>query len=140
MTAETLLNHLHKVHNKGSGKWVACCPSHEDKTPSLAVTELSDGHILIHCFAGCSPEEVLASVGLQMTDLFPDTDQHSFDDSPPSWRRPKRETRGESEVIKIQLRYLTADAMIDGGHRFTPAEKNQIIEDRSYLKMVGKLP
>jgi DNA primase len=34
------------------------CPAHDDRTPSLSVSEGPDGRLLTHCFAGCSPERV----------------------------------------------------------------------------------
>ncbi len=49
----------------------ACCPAHRDTNPSLSVTELSDGKILLHCHAGCSTEEVLAAVDLDFSHLYP---------------------------------------------------------------------
>ena len=72
MTIDNLLNRLEKVKSKGSGRWIACCPSHEDKSPSLSIAEVDDGRILIHCFAGCDSQSVLASIGLDMNDLFPE--------------------------------------------------------------------
>ena len=139
MTAETLLNQLHKVRKNGNGKWMACCPAHDDKSPSLAITETSE-NVLIHCFAGCEPSEILASVGLSMADLFPQTDQHSFDDRPKSWSQPKRESRGESEITKAQIRYLTAEAMAENKQKLTTQEKRQSISDFEYLRNIGKLP
>src|SRR5262245_28022373 len=32
-------------------QWSARCPAHADSRPSLSVTELNDGTLLIHCFA-----------------------------------------------------------------------------------------
>lgn len=49
----------------------ACCPAHEDKHPSLDVRELADGRILIVCRAGCGVADVVAAVGLSLSDLFP---------------------------------------------------------------------
>ena len=49
----------------------AQCPHHEDKHESLSVTEANDGRALVHCHAGCGIEQVLAAVGLEMKDLFP---------------------------------------------------------------------
>ena len=46
------------------------CPAHEDRKPSLSVTEGADGHALIHCQAGCAPEAVLSKLGLTWSDLF----------------------------------------------------------------------
>jgi hypothetical protein len=49
----------------------ACCPSHHDRSPSLSITPRV-GRTLIHCHAGCTPQAVLAAVGLTLADLFDD--------------------------------------------------------------------
>ena len=72
MSIDNLLSRLEKVKSKGSNQWVACCPSHDDKSPSLSIREVEDGRILIHCFAGCNTQSVLASISLDMNDLFPE--------------------------------------------------------------------
>lgn len=53
--------------------YIACCPAHDDKTPSLSVSSGSDGRALLFCHAGCSPEQIIAQLGLSWTDLFPDS-------------------------------------------------------------------
>ena len=138
MSAEILLNQLHKVRKSGPDSWMACCCAHEDRTPSLSIKECSDGHVLIKCFAGCSAMEVMDAAGLQMSDLMPERDAHYFDDQPPA--PPIRETRGEADLAHIQIRYLTAEAMVEGGHKLTTAEKKQSIDDFKYLRGIGKLP
>jgi len=50
---------------------MARCPAHDDASPSLSVREMSDGRVLIHCFAGCSAAAVMESVGLTLRDLMP---------------------------------------------------------------------
>lgn len=72
MTAEVLLSRIEKVKATGQFRWIACCPAHADKSPSLTVRELEDGRVLVHCFAGCGVEAVLAAVGLEFSDLFPE--------------------------------------------------------------------
>ena len=67
-----VLNALNGVKKTGQNKWVARCPAHEDKSPSLAIKELDDGRILLHCFAGCSVDEVVCAIGLELSDLFPE--------------------------------------------------------------------
>lgn len=67
---ENLLPRLTGVKEVGPSKWVAKCPCHVDKTPSLSIRELPDGQVLVHDFAGCSSGEVLAAVGLGLADLF----------------------------------------------------------------------
>ena|SRR5688572_24937583 len=72
MNVDKLLASLRKVRPTANGEWVACCPAHEDKTPSLAIKDNGDGRILIHCFAGCPVENVVSSVGLNLSDLMPE--------------------------------------------------------------------
>lgn len=76
MTADEFVNHLEKVRQTGPGRWLACCPAHADKTPSLSVREGDKGAILIYCFAGCSPAAVLESMGLTFSDLFQEKQGH----------------------------------------------------------------
>ena len=45
------------------------CPAHDDGKPSLSVTAAKD-RVLLHCQAGCSVEDVVAALGLDMSDLF----------------------------------------------------------------------
>lgn len=67
-----ILERLDGVRKTGSDKYVARCPAHADKTPSLSVREMSDGRVLIHCFGGCETEDILAAVGLTFRDVMPE--------------------------------------------------------------------
>ncbi len=68
---DKLLPRLDKVKADGKSRWKACCPAHDDKSPSLRVTETEDGTVLLKCWVGCTAAEIVAAVGLQMADLFP---------------------------------------------------------------------
>lgn len=72
MRADNLLSRLEKVRATGNGTWIACCPAHADKNPSLTVRELEDERVLVHCFAECSVAEILQAVGLEFDALFPE--------------------------------------------------------------------
>jgi len=72
MSIESLLSRLENVRRTGEGRWVARCPAHCDRHPSLSVRELADGRLLLHCFGGCSPDAVLNAIGLSFADLFPE--------------------------------------------------------------------
>jgi len=77
--AAKLLDRLERVRQTGPDRWLARCPAHPDKSPSLSICETDRGMTLIHCFAGCEPGHVLAAIGLPMSDLFPDRLlQHSY--------------------------------------------------------------
>src|SRR5215472_4139521 len=69
MNATELVS-LVKARNARAGRWVAQCPAHPDRSPSLSIREGDDGRLLLHCFAGCSPEEILSALGLKMRVLF----------------------------------------------------------------------
>jgi hypothetical protein len=71
-TVDSLLNQLDKVRANGRDKWMACCPAHDDQGPSLSIGLGSDDRILLHCFAGCSIEEVTSALGIEPRDLFAD--------------------------------------------------------------------
>jgi hypothetical protein len=73
MSIEVLLSRLDGVRKASDGRWMAKCPAHEDRSPSLSIRELRDGMILLHDFGGCSSEDVLFAVGLSMADLFEDS-------------------------------------------------------------------
>ena len=68
MNAQDVLDRLEKVTGS-KGKWMACCPAHQDKSPSLAVTE-TDDRVLVHCFSGCDTQDVTAAIGLNVANLF----------------------------------------------------------------------
>ena len=69
---ETLLSRLEKVKPRGRGKYMALCPAHEDRTPSLGIVEADNGIILMKCYAGCEVSDVMAAIGLSLGDLYPD--------------------------------------------------------------------
>jgi hypothetical protein len=71
MSAAALLDRLDRVKHTGPGRWIACCPAHEDKSPSLSIRELDDQTVLVKCFAGCGAIDVLDALGIEWSALFP---------------------------------------------------------------------
>jgi hypothetical protein len=64
MNAEDLIARLDAVRTTGPGRWLARCPAHEDRRPSLAIRGLENGRTLLHCFAGCPVDSVVSALGL----------------------------------------------------------------------------
>ena len=114
MTADILLSKLEKVRQTGNATWTARCPAHPDKSPSLAIRELPDGRVLLHCFTGCPTADVLFAVGLEFADLFPERPLSVH--ASPAERRPfpaadlLRLLAHETEIVR-----LAAVAMLDAG-------------------------
>ena len=48
-----------KGRRQGRG-WIALCPAHKEKTPSLKIDESRDGRVLVHCFGGCDQQTVIS--------------------------------------------------------------------------------
>jgi hypothetical protein len=68
MNASDLAARLHARRNPRG--WVGRCPSHDDRQPSLSISEGRDGRVLVRCFSGCTPDEIVRAMGLQLADLF----------------------------------------------------------------------
>ncbi len=71
MNINEIIDRLDKVKANGADKWVACCPAHDDKSPSLAVKDTGD-RVLLHCFGGCTVQDICAAIGIGIHDLFID--------------------------------------------------------------------
>ena len=87
-SAEPLLQRLDGVQKAGTG-WRARCPSCTGRSRALSIAE-SEGRILVHCFAGCSGDDVLGAVGLRWSDLHP----------PRSWPQSPEERRRALRVMR----------------------------------------
>ena len=70
MHVDDFLARLDHVKPRGKDKWLARCPAHDDRDPSLSVAISSGGNILVRCFAGCEPISIVESVGFRLSDLF----------------------------------------------------------------------
>ena len=67
---ETLIGKLDGVKRHGDS-YRAKCPAHDGKNRDvLAVAQGDDGRVLIHCFAECTPAEVLAAVAVVASLLY----------------------------------------------------------------------
>jgi putative DNA primase/helicase len=60
MTARTIARAL-GGRKTGAG-WMARCPAHDDRDPSLSVAQGDDGKLLVHCHAGCEQHRVIAAL------------------------------------------------------------------------------
>lgn len=107
---DLVLGRLDKVKNAGAGKWVACCPAHDDKSPSLSISEATDGKILVHCWAGCSARGITAAIGLELADLFPG-------------RRQPRRGPSKAAIDHEHMVYAIGRSLIDQGQSLSAEDK-----------------
>ena len=76
MIASVLLSRLDGVKQTGADRWLARCPAHNDKRPSLSVREIDGDRVLVHCWAGCAVRDVLGAAGLSFEALYPQRPSH----------------------------------------------------------------
>lgn len=79
MTIENILSKLDKVKKAHRG-YKACCPVHNDKNPSMTITETDDGKVLAHCFScGARGSDVVEALGLPASELFSGDFNRTYD-------------------------------------------------------------
>jgi putative DNA primase/helicase len=77
---------------KVGSRWMARCPAHGDRVPSLSARDAPDGKVLVYCHAGCEQTQVIAA--LRDHGLWPTSD------------------RSYGKIIRAQPRHL-ADSQYD---------------------------
>jgi hypothetical protein len=109
MSIEALLSKLDKVKSTGKDRWLACCPAHGDKNPSMHIKLDESGRILINCKVGCGTYEILQSIGLEWADVMPN-DQ--------GYTKPTNKKLYATEALQLlryesQIIYMGALSILD---------------------------
>jgi len=93
---DDFLGRLSDVHETDRG-FIARCPAHEDRSPSLSVGEAHSGWaFVLHCHAGCDPLAVLQAVGMEWKDI--------AGEDAPARRRPVSQRSRELTAMACGLR------------------------------------
>lgn len=129
MTAEEFLGRLESVRYRGPARWLARCPVHADRSPSLSVCQ-EGNKILVHCFSGCTPQEIVEALGLTMADL--------FTDSPTAPELSQRPTGQKLDLAEVAFRFelgaldrrLRAKRVLNAAGNFTIATLSEQDLDR----------
>lgn len=132
MNIDQLLTRLEKVRRTGDGKWLACCPAHNDKSPSLAIKQTDDGKILIHCFAGCEVEAIVSSIDLTLADLMPDNPPtYKKRSKPPKFNKYELFDRVvyESTILLVAIRQLINKEALSSEDQKRVFKAEQTIDD-----------
>jgi hypothetical protein len=127
--AAALVSRLDRVRHVGDGRWIARCPAHDDRTPSLSIRELPDARVLIHDFSGCAVERVLAALGLDWDALYPTAPiEHA-----PRVRRPWSMAQGLA-VLDAETTLIAIGALnTSNGHALTGADRERVLLARERI-------
>ena len=107
MTAASIAREL-GGRRSGAG-FMARCPAHDDKNPSLSITE-RDGRLLVYCFSGCPQDAVVEA--LKGRGLWPEREKRAFS---PVERRAWREQQARDVADLSAARWwrVAAEAIAD---------------------------
>lgn len=114
MHINELLARLERTQSRGDGQFYASCPTpehqHGDRSRGLSIKDAGDGRILLHCFAGCSPDAIVGALGLSLSDLFPENPHLGKQDHP---RWPLRDLLNIIEH-EAMVAHIGAEKMASG--------------------------
>jgi hypothetical protein len=102
----------------GKGKFVAKCPSHPDRTPSLAIAEGKKGVLLKCMSAGCETVAILEALGLRWSDL--------FDGKPTKEVRERLTWQEHRDSLERQLGLVAVLGAIDGKRAYWAAAEKRM--------------
>jgi hypothetical protein len=134
MDAHDFLARLERVKRTGTGRYLAKCPAHPDRSPSLSVMVLDDGRLLVHCFSGCDVSAVVSALGLSLADLFPDRPENTA----PAPKRKLgpwygmdvlRALRDELDVVQIAADMMAMDRPLSPDDRLRLLLAKRRIDD-----------
>ncbi len=121
MKVEAFLERLENVQSRGARKWSARCRAHADRSPSLSIRE-TNNRILIHCFGGCEPREIVEALDLTLSDLFIENTVSSNHEPIPALQKL------DSYAVAFQFelgaldRRLRAEKVLKAARHFHPNE------------------
>lgn len=127
MSADTLLSRLDGVRPTAPGRWLAKCPAHDDRRPSLSIREADDGRVLLHCWSGCSTAEVIDAIGATWGDLFRPRDQRFPGGAP----RRRERLASASDALKVLVTEARIVALLAGdlarGEAITEEDRQRLL-------------
>ncbi|MCL5979779.1 MAG: virulence-associated protein E [Gammaproteobacteria bacterium] len=130
-----ILHRLEKVKRTAPDKWIALCPAHSDKRPSLSIKQADDGRVLLKCWTGCGAAEIVSALGLSLADLFAG-DRRSLSDHgtgpmrrPFDWRDALQGISHEATVTRLIVSAINRGDDVDADALDRLALAEQRIDD-----------
>jgi len=135
MCVHDFLSKLDKVKQTAPNRWIACCPAHDDRHPSLSIRVTEDGRVLTHCFAGCEFPDVISAVGIVSSDLYPNNGAHH--------KRGERQPFNPKDILEIMvleaLIALLAARKLMAGERLSDEDMKRLQEAYNRLSEAAEI-
>ena len=129
LSAEEIANRLDRPQRTRGG-WLACCPAHDDASPSLSIGEGDAGQLLLHCFAGCRFEEIEAALG-----ILPESPVAPPAPPAPAPRKPKLKRRARPDRPPVDWESTGGPARI-----LPPATSRVYATPRAVFSLLDRKP
>ena len=126
-TLSSIASGLKKVRWHGDHKFSACCPAHDDRNPSLFVSD-KNGKILVKCFAGCSQEAVIAA--LRDLGLWPTASPYQLDRRQFSER--KKDIRHHQQILWLGVAQAKTGQELSEVDQATMKDSIQFLKGHSH--------
>lgn len=137
--ADCLLPRLEKVRETAPDQWLACCPAHDDRSPSLSIKRVDD-RILLNCFSGCPASDVVAAVGLRLSDLFDKPLTHHGKPLRPAQRRRYGQALDALRALQQEsVIVLIAAQRAADGHAIEGDDLARLIQARDRIEIAARL-
>lgn len=107
MTAATIAKAL--GGRKAGAAWMARCPAHDDREPSLSIADADNGKVLVRCHAGCEQHRVIAA--LRARGIWSVEDRRATGDSQPRVARDPRNTEAGRTRAALRMWETTSPAV-----------------------------
>ena len=126
-TLESIASGLKKVKWCGDYRFVACCPGHDDRSPSFVASDVG-GKILVKCFAGCTQTDVinaLRDLGLWHTATIHQIHRRKCSEL-------KKDIRHHQQILWLGV------AQTKTGQELSEMDQAQMKESIQFLKVHGR--
>jgi hypothetical protein len=139
MGADRVLERLKGVKPRGAGRWVARCPAHKDRSPSLSIAELADGRVLMNDFGGCSIEAVLDAIGLELKDLYPAPLAHRLERVPLAGLHAHAASDALKVIAAEAFVVVIAAEDLAAGMPLSPTQRERMLEAAGVIRCAARL-
>ena len=122
---DRVLAYLPDAKPSGRDRWRTWCRACGGNTSALSVGVGDGDSVLLKCWKGCTVEEVIGAIGLEMHDLFPP----KFTASAPM-RRRRLLTAGQAlELLNDEAQLIAlAGSNIGHGIELTDADRDRVLQ------------
>ena len=135
MTLNDLLNRLDKVSQRGD-QYTACCPAHDDKKPSLAITE-KGSKILLKCWSGCTTQDITGALGIELKDLFTDSGLNPQERQQYAQKKTYRQAL-EALEIEIHILYQCVVQLLHTDNPLTDEDQQRLsVAKKRIIELIG---